>query len=95
MVKTYRGIFHQLTYCFYLLLAVEAVYSEPVSAKFPDDGKSTGNFLCYLPNFSQNQAVSYCNKKHCFIFGNGSGIHNKELSGNSSIPLQLAFIVQE
>jgi hypothetical protein len=69
------------------LLAVEAVCSEPVSARFPDDGKSTGTFLCYLPNFSQNQAVSYCNKKHYFIFGNGPGIHNRKLSGNSSIPL--------
>jgi hypothetical protein len=76
-------------------LAVEAVCSEPVSAKFPDDGKTTGTFLCYLPNFSQNQAVSYCNKTHNFIFGNGSEIHKRELSGNSSIPLQLAFVVQE
>lgn len=38
-----------------------------------------------IPVFSQNQAVSCCKNLRYFIFGNGSGIHHRELSGNPSI----------
>ena len=88
------GPVHPRTRASTVWMTVEAVCSEPVSARFPDNGKYTGKFPLSTLLLCKNMRVSYCIFCAYIVFINRSAIHNRELSGNSSIPVELAFVVQ-
>lgn len=69
------------------LLAVEAVYCEPVSASFPDNGKFTGEFASLTSISSGILRISCCNICIYLAQTNGSAIHNREFIDTSRTPV--------
>jgi hypothetical protein len=71
---------------------VVAVYCEPVSDDFPVIGEYTRNFHAFPVNTNHHQAITPYYSDNFTLLGSRPGIVNRESSGNSLIPEELALV---